>query len=323
MRADRLISLIILLQTRGKTTARHLAQELEVSERTVYRDMVVLSAMGIPVYGEVGPEGGYSLVDSYRTSLTGLTESEVQALFMLSIPEPLQALGVGSNLKGALLKLAAALPDRQRGEEELVRQRFYLDGTWWRQGEEPQPYLKTVHQAVWQDLRLFIRYRVWAGRSEIEREVEPYGLVAKAGVWYLVCAWQGRVRVKRVSSLLEVRLSDQNFERPADFHLKDFWNIWCQEEEQRYVDFPVKVRAAPDSIPALVHEMGSTIRQRIEQAGPPDALGWVQLELSFESHFEARNRLMGFGGGVEVLEPAALRMSIIDLAEQVRGLYGV
>lgn len=322
MRADRLISLIMLLQTRGKTAARHLAQELEVSERTVYRDMVVLSAIGIPVYGEAGPDGGYALVDSYRTSLTGLTESEVQALFMLSIPEPLQALGVGLELKGALLKLAAAMPAVQRSEEERVRQRFHLDATWWRQKEEPQPYLKTIHQAVWQDQKLFIRYRVLAGGSDAERLVEPYGLVAKAGVWYLVCAWQGRVRVKRVSSLLEVRLSDQHFERPEDFDLADFWNIWRQDEEQRYVDFPVKVRAAPDSIPVLVHEMGSSIRQRIEQAGPPDANGWVQLDLSFESHYEARNRLMGLGGGVEVLEPAALRMSIIDLAEQVRGLYG-
>jgi predicted DNA-binding transcriptional regulator YafY len=163
---------------------------------------------------------------------------------------------------------------------------------------------------------------VWAGRTEVERLVEPYGLVAKAGVWYLVCAWQGRVRVKRVSSLLEVRLTEEHFSRPLDFDLADFWNAWRQEEENRHVGFRATVRVAPDFIPALVYELGESVRQRIEQAGPPDAQGWIRLDLFFESHYEARNRMMGFGGGVEVLEPLALRMSVIDLAEQVRGVYG-
>lgn len=323
MRADRLISLIMLLQSRGKTSARQLAHELEVSERTIYRDMLVLSAMGIPVYGEAGPLGGYALVDSYRTSLTGLTDSEIQALLMLDIPEPLQALGVGAQLKAALLKLVAALPDSKRGEEERVRQRFHLEATWWKQGEEQQPHLSTIHQAVWQDRKLFIRYTVWAGKSEVERLVEPFGLVAKAGVWYLVCATQGRLRVKRVSSLLEARLSDEGFRRPADFDLAGFWHAWQQAEEQRRVSFVVKVRASPDIIPALVYDMGSSILQRIEQAGISDDAGWVQLELFFESHYEARNRLLAFGSGVEVLEPPALRLSISDLAEQITGLYAV
>ena len=322
MRADRLIALVMLLQTRGKLSARQLAQELEVSERTVYRDMVALSAAGIPVYGEAGPEGGYALVDSYRTSLTGLTESETQALFMLSIPEPLKALGLGQELKAALLKLAAALPAARRVDEERVRQRFHLDASWWRQGEEPLPYLKVIHQAVWQDQKLVIRYRVWAGRTDVERLVEPYGLVAKAGVWYLVCAWQGRARVKRVSSLLEARLSEEHFERPADFDLVAFWNAWRQEEEERYSDFRALIRVAPDFIPALAYELGSSVRQRIEQSGEPDEHGWVRLELFFESLYEARRRILGFGGGVEVLEPLALRMSVMDMAEQIRGVYG-
>ena len=322
MRADRLISLVMLLQTRGKLSARELARELEVSERTIYLDIIALSAAGIPVYGEAGPQGGFALVDSYRTSRPGLPEAETQALFMLSIPEPLKALGVGNDLRAALLKLTAALPAARRSDEERVRQRIYIDANWWRQDEEPLPYLKVIHQAVWQDQRLTIRYRAWMGRAEVERVVEPYGLVAKAGVWYLVCAWGGRVRVKRVSSLLEARLATGHFERPADFDLAEFWNVWRQEEEERYSDFRALVRVAPDFIPALGYELGSSVRRRIAQAGEPDEQGWVRLELFFESLYEARKRILGFGGGVEVLEPLALRMSVIDMAEQISGVYG-
>ena len=320
MRADRLIALVMLLQARGKLSARRLAGELEVSERTIYRDIVALSAAGIPVYGEAGPEGGYALVDSYRTTLTGLTEAEAQALFMLNIPEPLAALGVGGALKTALLKLAAALPAARQQDEERVLQRFYLDSTWWRQGEESLPYLKVIHQAVWQDQKLYIRYWVWGG-VEAERLVEPYALVAKAGVWYLVSAWGGRVRAQRVSSLLEARLAPETFVRPADFDLADFWKGWRLEEEERRSQFPVLVRVAPDFVPVLIYEFGESVRERMQRAGPADAQGWVRLELHFESHFEARSRLLGFGRGVEVLEPLALRMSIADLAEQIKGLY--
>lgn len=145
MRADRLLSLLMLLQIRGRMTARELAKELEVSERTIYRDIDALSIAGVPVYGEPGPEGGYALVDSYRTNLTGLTEGEVRALFMLSIPAPLADLGVSHELRAALPKLSAALPNARRRDEERVRQRFHLDSTWWRQGEERVPHLQTIH----------------------------------------------------------------------------------------------------------------------------------------------------------------------------------
>jgi len=184
-------------------TARELAKELEVSERTIYRDIDALSIAGVPVYGEPGPDGGYALVDSYRTNLTGLTEGEVRALFMLSIPAPLADLGVSQELRAALLKLSAALPDARRRDEERVRQRFHLDSTWWRQGEERVPHLQTIHQAVWQDRKLHVMYHP-PFAIEIERLVAPYGLVAKAGVWYLVCARNDRLHVHRVSDLLDV-----------------------------------------------------------------------------------------------------------------------
>jgi len=187
MRADRLLSLMMLLQIRGRMTARDLASELEVSERTIYRDIDALSGAGIPVYGEPGPEGGYALLDDYRTNLTGLTETEVRALFMLSIPTPLADLGESQNLKSALLKLSAALPATRRQDEELVRQRILIDSTWWNQSNQRVPYIQAIHQAIWQDRKLHIGYQLFF-QIPIEQVVDPYSLVAKAGIWFLVWA---------------------------------------------------------------------------------------------------------------------------------------
>jgi predicted DNA-binding transcriptional regulator YafY len=322
MRADRLLSLLMLLQARGRMTAGQLAEELEVSERTVYRDIDALSAAGVPVYSERGREGGYALLDSYRTDLTGLTKDEVRALFMLSIPAPLTELGVSRELKAALLKLSAALPDAHRHDEERVRQRIHLDSTWWFQGEESVPYLHAIHEAVWQDRKLYITYRQPYGMPvEIEHLVAPYGLVAKAGVWYLVCARNGRVRAHRVSRLLDVRTSDASFERLPDFDLAVFWRKWCAEFKESRPHYPVIARVAPDFVPALPRFFGDRLRDRIAQAGPPDAEGWITLELPFESLEAARNRMLGFGRAVEVLEPQALRLSVLDFATQIVALY--
>jgi predicted DNA-binding transcriptional regulator YafY len=320
MRADRLLSLLMLLQARGQMTARELARELHVSERTIYRDIDALCLAGVPVYGEPGPEGGFALVDSYRTTLTGLTEGEVRALFMLSIPAPLADLGVSQELRAALLKLSAALPDSRRHDEERVRQRFHLDSTWWRQGEERIPHLQTIHQAVWKDLLLTIVYHP-PFTAEIERLVAPYGLVAKAGVWYLVCARNDRFHVHLVSDLLDVRLSDQSFDRPADFDLAAFWEAWCAEYETMLSGFTATVRVAPELLPWLPRYFGHGIHAQIAQAGPPDAQGWVRLELSFQSFEAARDRILSFGRAVEVLEPRALRRSVLDYAEQIVALY--
>jgi predicted DNA-binding transcriptional regulator YafY len=322
MRADRLLSLLMLLQARGRMTAQRLAEELEVSQRTIYRDIDALSIAGVPVYGERGPEGGYALLDSYRTNLTGLTEDEVRALFMLSIPAPLAELGVSQELKAALLKLSAALPDVHRTDEERVRQRIHLDSAWWFQHEESVPHLQTVHQAVWQDRRLYITYRLRLGTAvEIERLVDPYGLVAKANVWYLVCARNGRIRAHRVSHLLDARMSDESFERPQDFDLAAFWKEWCTEFEEGRPYYPVTARVAPDFVSELPRHFGQQIHDAIAQAGPPDDEGWITLTLPFETLEAARYRILGFGRGVKVLEPQALRRSLLDFAAQIVALY--
>ena len=326
MRADRLLSLLMILQARGKVTAGDLARKLEVSERTIYRDIDALSRAGVPVYGEPGPEGGFALVDRFRTNLTGLTDAEVRALFMLSVPAPLADLGVSQELRAALRKLAASLPDEHRQDEVRARRRYHLDATWWRQGGEPVPHLRTIHGALWQDRKLAIVYQPLFG-VEMERVVCPYGLVAKAGIWHLVCARAGadqavrRVSVHRVSRLRDVRLSDETFQFPADFDLARFWEGWCQEYESLLRGFTTTVRVAPDVVQHLVGRLGQQFHEQAEGAGPPDADGWVTLELSFESLEAARERILSFGRGIEVLEPPALRRSVLDFAEQIVDLY--
>jgi predicted DNA-binding transcriptional regulator YafY len=315
MRADRLLSIVLLLQSKGRMSARQLARTLETSERTIYRDIDALSGMGIPVYGEPGREGGYALLDSYRTSLTGLTEDETRALFMLRIPAPLAELGLGQELRSALLKLAAALPDSRREAGSRVRQRFHLDSNWWHQGNEALPHLKTLYQAVWEDRLLYLRYQP-VYRVEMEQLVRPYGLVAKAGVWYLVFDRHGQIDVHRVAQLLEARLTEENFTRPADFDLASFWEKWCTDEEKRRSLFSVRVRIGPEFVPLLPVFFG-------DQAvlGSPDSHGLRTLELSFESFEAARDRLLSLGRAVEVLSPPALRKSLVDYARQILELY--
>jgi len=324
MRADRLLSLLMLLQTRGHMTAQELAEELETSVRTIYRDIDALSAAGVPVYAERGPGGGCALLDSYRTNLTGLTEDEVRALFMLSIPAPLAELGVSQELKAALLKLSAALPAARRHDESHVRQRIHLDWAGWHQPEEPAPHLQTIHQAVWQDRKLHIAYpvEIVSYVKQFERLVDPYGLVAKAGVWYLVCAGDGRMRVQRVSRILEAHLAGERFERPADFDLAAFWERWCARQEESRPTYPVTARVSPDLVALLPLYLGGRIHAALAQAGPPDAEGWVTLVLPFETAQAARDRILGFGKAVEVLEPEPLRKSIVDFAVQIVSFYG-
>jgi len=314
--------MLMLLQIRGKMPAQALAGELEVSVRTIYRDLDALSAAGVPVYAERGPGGGCALLDSYRTTLTGLTADEVRALFMLTIPAALAQLGVGQELKAALLKLSAALPAERRRDEAWVRQRIHLDWTGW-QAEEPVPHLQTIQRAVWADRRLWLVYRRQAGPAvrQFERLADPYGLVAKAGVWHLVCLAGGRLRVYRVSDLLEVRLTNERFQRPADFDLAAFWAGWCAEAETRRWLFEATVHVSPVLAAELPMRFGDRIREQIALA-PPDAEGWITVTLPFDSFESARGWLLASGRAAEVVEPVALRLSVADHAAQVAAMYG-
>jgi predicted DNA-binding transcriptional regulator YafY len=260
------------------------------------------------------------LVEDYRTNLTGLTPEEVRALFMLNIPAPLDQLGVGRELRGAMLKLAAALPVSQRPDEERARQRIYLDSSGWFQAEESVPYLQAIQQALWSDKKLLIRYRS-DFEAEIERTIDPYGLVAKASVWYLVYGWESYVRVVRVGRVMGVELLEETFSRPADFDLAVFWKEWCREFEQGRPYFPVTARVSPALLPYLTEVFGRRNQYIQTQQGIPDTEGWVTVTLPFETFDAARDRLLGFGGALEVLVPEALRLSLHDFAQQINKIY--
>jgi predicted DNA-binding transcriptional regulator YafY len=322
MRADRLLSILMLLQAHGRMTARVLSEELEVSERTIYRDIEALSLAGVPVYAERGPGGGVALLDSYRTNLTGLTEDELRALFVLTIPAPLAELGLSQELKAAMRKLSAALPEGRRAEEARARQRIYLDSAWWHTREETPPHLNTLHQAVWQNARLHILYWPEVGpfNMRVEHLLEPYGLVAKASIWYLVAARAGRMRIFRVSRILEAQPSGETFARLPDFDLEDCWKRLCDQLEENRSSFPVKLRVSPALLPYLSNYLGERSRGILSQS-EPDAEGWVTVDIVFEFDWDARTFVLGWGEAVEVLDPPVLRWTVIDYAEQVLALY--
>ena len=227
MRSSRLVSVLMLLQARPRVTARELARELDVSLRTVYRDVEALAAAGIPVYAEQGRAGGYQLVDGYRTRLTGLTEDEALSLFMVGLPGPAAALGLSAEAASAERKLLAALGPEQRVRAGLLRDRFSLDtSTWYHPAEQP-PHLAALAEAVLADRVVDIAYRRWEAPREVERRLAPYGLVLKNGTWYLAAApadqSDGPVRTYRVSNVLRLAPTDDRFERPSDFRLGEWW----------------------------------------------------------------------------------------------------
>ncbi|HEX6776905.1 MAG TPA: transcriptional regulator [Ktedonobacterales bacterium] len=321
MRADRLLTILLLLQANRRVTAQKLAKRLEVSERTIYRDIEALSAAGVPVYAERGPGGGCALLGEYRSGLTGLNESDVRTLLLSGVPGPLADLGLDKALEAALLKLLAALPSARRPEVEQARQRLHLDAAAWNAPDvEEIPYLRTIQEAVWQDrkLRLSYRRKNW---EVVERVVEPLGLVAKASIWYLVGRVDSQQRVYRISRVQAATLTEETFERPENFDLAAYWAEWLAGFRGALATYPVTARFAPEAIPIIPHVFGEAAHALIEQAGPPDREGRITLQLTFESGAVACSMLLGFGPLVEVLEPPELRRRIIQQAENIVAFY--
>ncbi|MBN1993158.1 MAG: YafY family transcriptional regulator [Anaerolineae bacterium] len=320
MRADRLLSMLMLLQIRGRMTAEELAEELEVSPRTIYRDLDALSIAGVPVYSERGPSGGISLLDDYRTNLTGLTRAEVRALFMFTVPGLFADLHADKTQEAATLKLLASLPAPFRQDAELARQRLHLDPAVWFQPAEPAPYLSLIQDAVWQNRRVRIVYRRGDG-AWVKRLIDPYGLVAKTSVWYVVAGVLRMTLTFRISRIQEAVLTDSTFERSADFSLADYWANWCAQFEASHEKYGVTLRVAPAGIPSLVQMFGEGIHTLVEQAGAPDDEGCCTLTLTFESPEAACQKILGLGTAVEVIAPQALRKQMLNMAEQVTNLY--
>ena len=308
MRASRLVSLLLLLQTRGRMTAGELAEQLEVSVRTVYRDVESLSAAGVPVYADRGPAGGYQLLDGYRTRLTGMTGDEAGTLFLAGMPGPAAELGLGSVLAAAQLKLRASLPGELADRADRVRERFHLDAPGWFRGNEPTPHLSTVADAVWSARMLEVRYRRWKAPREVTRTLHPLGVVLKAGRWYLVAAAEERTTTYRVSNILEAETLDRPAQRPAGFDLAAWWQEWTDRYERSVYTATATVRMTEAALTRMAFvfppEMSRVARK---SAGPPDADGWLVTTVPIESVQHGHIELLKLGAEAEVLAPDELR----------------
>lgn len=320
MRADRLLSILMLLQTRGRMTAEDLAERLEVSPRTIYRDLEALSIAGVPVYSERGPSGGIELLENYRTNLTGLTKQEVQALFMFTVPGLFADLQADKTEQAASLKLMAALPSPFRQDVEFVRQRIHLDPAGWFQPSEPYPFLCILQQAIWENRRVRMTYRKADG-DWVKRLIDPLGLVNKANVWYVVANVFHNTQGYRVSRIQDLALLESIFERPANFNLAEFWPRWCARFEENFIRFEATLRASPEGILQLAHIFGESIYTTVAQLPPPDSRGMTTLSLPFESAEAACRQLMGLGNSVEVIEPPALRQMMLQQALALAAFY--
>ncbi|MBK3639152.1 YafY family protein [Streptomyces sp. MBT33] len=308
MKSSRLVSILLLLQTRGRMTAAQLAEELEVSVRTVYRDVEALSAAGVPLYGDAGHAGGYRLLDGYRTRLTGLTADEAEALFLAGAPGPAAELGLGSVLAAAQLKVRAALPAELRAHADRVGGRFHLDAPGWYADAEETPYLTAVADAVWHSRVLHVLYRRWAEPTDVERRLEPYGLVLKAGRWYVV-AGPGP-RTFRVDQILRLADPGEEFTRPADFDLAAYWAAYQRDFHDRLYRSEAVVRLAP----------GVRLPRAVDLRTDDD--GWTVARVPIESAGHAHGEFLRLGARIEVLEPSDLRSSIARTVAELAGMYG-
>ena len=316
MRASRLVSLLLLLQARGRLTAAQIADELEVSVRTVYRDVESLHEAGIPLFGDAGHRGGYQLLDGYRTRLTGLSADEARALFLSGLPGPASDLGLGPVLAAAQLKLLAALPPELG--EQAGQVRFYLDAPGWYSDDSDAaevPLLPAVASAAWRGRVLQVRYRRWKEPTDVDRRLEPYGLVLKAGRWYLV-AGPGP-RTYRVDQILELRVLDEEFAVPAGFDLARYWQGYLEEFRAFLHRGDAVVRLAP----AAAARLSGAAARALAETGVPEAGGWIRAVVPIESVERACREFLGFGPDVEVLEPASLRERIAAAARATAARY--
>jgi predicted DNA-binding transcriptional regulator YafY len=325
MQASRLLSMLMLLQSRGRMSAPALAQVLEVSVRTVLRDVDELSAAGVPIWGDRGRNGGFQLKAGWSTQLTGLTEPEVQALFLAGLPSAATELGLGAAATSARLKMLAALPSEWREQASTVASRLHVDPVdWYRNAESPQA-LREVADAVWRDLCIRIRYKSWRGVST--REVEPLGLVLKAGAWYLVgqpIQTKGDKKdalTFRLANILSVSSTAKKFRRPARFDLAKHWAESTQRFEANLYKHQAHVIASPRAQAWLANARVKSVGLSVDRQAACTPEGWLHVIMPIESIEHGVRQLLGYGAHVQVIEPPELRLALLKELEYVRNLY--
>lgn len=313
MKSDRLVSMLLLLQARSPRSARELAGTLEVSKRTVYRDVESLGAAGVPVYAERGSSGGIALAEGYRQAITRFNTDELHALF-LAAAGPLSELGVTGH-QGALHKLAGALPELQRRVAEQARQRIFLDHNKWYRTEQPAPLLAELRSAVWDDRQMRVRYRDRAGNAT-DRIVDPFGLVSKAGIWYLVGREpHGQMRSFRADRIIEAEQLPSNFLRPADFDLETYWRSSMSAVERPVETCDAIVFVADDWIEMITMTAYGEVETLSEEAGGK------RLRVRFPAYRVALSTIASWGARVRVLDPEQLRQDAIQHARDVVSAY--
>lgn len=321
MRASRLVNLLLLLQSRGGLTAAELARELEVSVRTIHRDVEELSAAGVPIFAERGPYGGIRLVDGYRTRLTGMTADEAEALFLAGLPGPAAQLGLGTVVAAAQLKVMAALPPELRSRATRLVERFHLDAAGWFQADEPVPNLAALSAAVWDGRLTRIAYD--RGPEPVERTLGPLGLVLKGGVWYVVGVVDDQVRTYRASRVLEVVSLDERFERPDGFDLATFWAASSEAYERSSPKAVVTVRVRAERLDRLWTAVGGRANADAVRLDTPDPDGWLHYRLVLPWPDEVPGVLMGVGSGLEVIDPPEIRERVAASAARIVERYRV
>lgn len=321
MRASRLLSLLLLLQTRGRMTAQQLADELEVSVRTIYRDVDALNAAGVPLYGDAGHDGGYQLLDGYRTRLTGLTPAEAEALFLSGLPGPAAELGLGGVLAAATLKLRAALPASMQENADRLSERFFLDAPGWYRPERKVPCLAEVAGAVWERQVIRVRYSRWKAPEEVVRTIEPHGLVLKAGTWYVVARCEGSFRTYRVDQIAEATPTGETFERAPRFALAGYWREYLADFQQRLHTGHAVIRVSPAGAERMRTLLSAAVTGAVQVSGTAGADGWITARVPIESARQALADFLRLGGDLEILAPAELRAQAADAARALAALY--
>ncbi|CRK84525.1 helix-turn-helix transcriptional regulator [Neobacillus massiliamazoniensis] len=317
MRADRLISILLLLQHKRKLTTRELAKDLEVTERTIHRDMEALNAAGIPVVAERGKAGGWRLLKQYRTNLTGMKADEIKSLFISPSIQLLTDLGLTKDWYEARQKILASIPSSFQINSDDIWNRIHVDTSAWRQSTEKMESFKILQQAIWEDRKLQLNYERADGEY-VERDVNPLGLVAKGSTWYLIALSKDQIRNYRASRIKSALLMSETFTRPNDFNLAQYWNSSTQEFIKNLPRYEVDVEVSP----IIVQRIKFTGRfVQILKIESPIENGWTPIKLCFDTEQEAKEYILGFGNQIKIIRPNTLKQVIFDMARAVIDFY--
>nr|WKF60698.1 hypothetical protein HUO10_005219 [Paraburkholderia busanensis] len=321
MKASRLLSIMMMLQARGRMTAPALAEALEVSERTVLRDIDQLSAAGVPIWGDRGRNGGFQLREGWSTDLTGLTENEAHAMFLAGLPGPATELGLDGTATSARLKLIASLPPDSREHADRVASRLHVDTIDWYRAQETPVFLREVADAVWNSYRIEVKYESWRGVSS--RELDPLGLVLKGGTWYLIAKVAGKPAplTFRLANILELKSSRRRFKRPARFDLAVHWRDALSKYEADLCRLTAHIAVSPRGEKWLINARVKTTPVPPDSDRAETPKGWKQYLVPIESIEHGARKLLGYGSEIKIVGPLELRNRFREELSQLVALY--